>query len=135
MSMETSDQTPRAIIYSFAIALFVYGWLSVNIYLPILPKLESVFDTTAATVRLTVTVFLAGFSIAQLIWGPLSDRFGRKPILLSGLAVSVLGAIAAALANGDDILFTAADGVTKLAHEIESYDSATGALTIWVKTD
>ena len=40
-----------------------------------------------------------------------------------------------ALANGDDILFTSADGTTKLRHEIESYDNVTGALRLWVKTD
>ena len=68
-------QPSRQFFYGTAIALFVYGWLSVNIYLPILPKLESIFQTTPQMARLTVTVFLIGFSLSQLVWGPLSDRF------------------------------------------------------------
>ena len=76
---EPSDQTPRQVFYAFAIALFVYGWLSVNIYLPVLPKLESVFDTSTASARLTVTIFLFGFSFAQLIWGPLCSSELPEP--------------------------------------------------------
>jgi MFS family permease len=45
-----------------------------------------------APASLTVTVFLIGFSVTQLVWGPLSDRFGRKPVLLCGLAISVTDA-------------------------------------------
>jgi DHA1 family bicyclomycin/chloramphenicol resistance-like MFS transporter len=89
----------RSFLYTIAVALFVNGWLSVNIYLPILPHLEKVFDIGRSTASLTVTVFLIGFSVTQLVWGPLSDRFGRKPILLCGLAISVTGAVLAACAN------------------------------------
>lgn len=104
MPKERGVQTSRQVFYGFAIALFVYGWLSVNIYLPVLPKLESVFDTTTASAKLTVTIFLFGFSFAQLIWGPLSDRVGRKPVLLAGLAVSVIGAMIAAFATNIYVL-------------------------------
>jgi len=71
-------ETSRQVFYSIAVAVFVYGWMSVNIYLPVLPQLEGVFDTTTTTARLTVTIFLIGFAFTQLIWGPLSDRFGRR---------------------------------------------------------
>lgn len=94
MSSNGSDQAPISpgFLYGFTIALFVYGWLSVNMYLPVLPRLESVFQTSAPTAKLTVTIFLLGFACTQLIWGPLSDRFGRRPMLLIGLAISVVGA-------------------------------------------
>ena len=62
-----------------------------------------------------------------------ADDLADFPVLITVNADPEL--VASALANGDDILFTSADGVTKLAHEIESYDSVTGALTVWVKTD
>lgn len=84
-------------IYGIASALLVYGWLSVNIYLPILPELESIFNTTSQTAKLTVTVFLLGFALTQLVWGPLSDRFGRKAVLLAGLAISIAGVMLATL--------------------------------------
>ena len=92
-------QTSRQVFYGLTVALFVYGWLSVNIYLPILPQLDPVFHTTSVVARLTITVFLLGFALTQLIWGPLSDRFGRKPILLAGLVIGVIGATLAGLAN------------------------------------
>ena len=92
-------EIPRPILYGVVIVLFVYGWLSVNIYLPILPQLDDVFDTTTTSARLTVTIFLFGFSFAQLVWGPLSDRYGRKPMLLVGVAVSIAGAILAGFAD------------------------------------
>jgi DHA1 family bicyclomycin/chloramphenicol resistance-like MFS transporter len=100
-------QPSRQFFYGTAIALFVYGWLSVNIYLPILPKLESIFQTTPQMARLTVTVFLIGFSLSQLVWGPLSDRFGRRPTLLIGIAISGTGAALTGLTT-DIYLFVGA---------------------------
>jgi DHA1 family bicyclomycin/chloramphenicol resistance-like MFS transporter len=90
--------TSPLFLHCFTIALFVYGWLSVNIYLPILPRLEEVFQIGGQTAKLTVTVFLLGFGFSQLIWGPVSDRFGRKPVLLAGLTISVIGAVLSGLA-------------------------------------
>jgi DHA1 family bicyclomycin/chloramphenicol resistance-like MFS transporter len=81
------------VLYGLTMALFVYGWLSVNIYLPILPELETRLHTTSQLASLTVTVFLIGFSFAQLVWGPMSDRYGRRPVLLVGLATSTVGAM------------------------------------------
>jgi DHA1 family bicyclomycin/chloramphenicol resistance-like MFS transporter len=97
----------RSFFYTIAIALFVYGWVSVNIYLPVLPQLEKVLEIGRSTASLTVTVFLIGFSATQLVWGPLSDRFGRKPILLCGLAISVTGAALTASANSIELFMAA----------------------------
>jgi DHA1 family bicyclomycin/chloramphenicol resistance-like MFS transporter len=83
-------------LYGLAAALIVYGWLSVNIYLPILPELEEILKTTSQTAKLTVTIFLLGFALSQLVWGPLSDRYGRKAVLLAGIAISVAGVLLAA---------------------------------------
>jgi DHA1 family bicyclomycin/chloramphenicol resistance-like MFS transporter len=83
-------------LYGLAAALIVYGWLSVNIYLPILPELEEILETTSQTAKLTVTIFLLGFALSQLVWGPLSDRYGRKAVLLAGIAISVAGVLLAA---------------------------------------
>jgi DHA1 family bicyclomycin/chloramphenicol resistance-like MFS transporter len=83
-------------LYGLAAALIVYGWLSVNIYLPILPELEEILKTTSQTAKLTVTIFLLGFALSQLVWGPLSDRYGRKAVLLVGIAISIAGVLLAA---------------------------------------
>lgn len=105
---ETPVTAPsRSFFYTVAVALFVYGWVSVNIYLPVLPQLEKVLEIGRSTASLTVTVFLIGFSVTQLVWGPLSDRFGRKPVLLCGLAISVTGAVLTAFANSIEFFMAA----------------------------
>lgn len=100
-------QPPPQFFYGVAIALFAYSWLSVNIYLPILPQLEGLFQTTPQMTRLTVTIFLIGICATQLVWGPLSDRFGRRPVLLTGIALSAIGALLTGFTN-DIYLFIGA---------------------------
>jgi DHA1 family bicyclomycin/chloramphenicol resistance-like MFS transporter len=70
------------------------GSLSIDMALPSLPATAEAFGVQPATVQLTVTLFLAGFAVAQLLHGPLSDRIGRRRVLLGGLALYVLGGLA-----------------------------------------
>src|SRR2546430_7162699 len=56
------------------------------------------FGSDAATAQLTVTLFLAGLAAGQLVWGPLSDRLGRRRVLLAGLAVYATAGTACAFA-------------------------------------
>ncbi len=67
--------------------LSVLGFLATDMYLPAFADIQQDLHTSAAAVSATLSLFLAGFAVAQLVWGPLSDRYGRKPILLSGLAI------------------------------------------------
>jgi len=96
-----------AVLYGLTMALFVYGWLSVNIYLPILPELDARLHATSHLASLTVTVFLIGFSFTQLVWGPASDRYGRRPVLLAGLATSTVGALLSGLSSGIGVFMAA----------------------------
>jgi DHA1 family bicyclomycin/chloramphenicol resistance-like MFS transporter len=70
------------------------GSLSIDMALPSLPATAQAFGAQPATVQLTVTLFLAGFAVAQLVHGPLSDRIGRRRVLLGGLVVYVVGGLA-----------------------------------------
>ena len=70
------------------------GSLSIDMALPSLPATAKALGAEPATVQLTVTLFLAGFAVAQLIHGPLSDRIGRRRVLLGGLVVYVVGGLA-----------------------------------------
>ena len=96
-----------AVLYGLTMALFVYGWLSVNIYLPVLPELDARLHATRHLASLTVTVFLIGFSFTQLVWGPTSDRYGRRPVLLAGLATSTVGATLAGLSSDIGVFMAA----------------------------
>lgn len=72
--------------------------LSTDLYLPSLPHLANDFAVTPAAVQQTLSLFVIGFGGAQLISGPLSDRFGRRPVLLGGLALFVVASIGCAVA-------------------------------------
>lgn len=74
------------------------GALSIDMFLPSLPALARAYDTGPATAQLTVTLFLAGLAPAQLAWGPLSDCFGRRRTLLTGLGLYAVAGLACALA-------------------------------------
>ncbi|HYD70685.1 multidrug effflux MFS transporter [Azospirillum sp.] len=80
-------------------ALVAFGPLSTDLYLPSLPALVGVFDTDIATVQLTLSVFLVGFAVSQLVYGPVSDRFGRRPALLGGIAIYLVASVACVFAD------------------------------------
>jgi len=81
------------------IAVTAVGPMSLNIVAPALPGLIVAFGTDAGTVQLTLSLFLLGMAISQLILGPLSDRFGRRPVMLAGLVLTVLASFAALAAT------------------------------------
>lgn len=78
--------------------------ITTDLYLPALPALTEDFGAPMAQAQLTLGALLLAFGLSQLIWGPLSDRFGRRPILLAGLSAYVLASLASALAPSMDLL-------------------------------
>ncbi len=80
-------------------ALVAFGPLSTDMYLPSLPAMKTDFGATVSQVQLTLSVFLAGFAVSQLFYGPLSDRFGRRPVLLFGIAVYGAASVACFLST------------------------------------
>jgi DHA1 family bicyclomycin/chloramphenicol resistance-like MFS transporter len=81
--------------------------VTTDLYLPALPALTAGFGATVAQAQLTLTGLLLSFGLSQLVWGPLSDRFGRRPILLWGLAAYVVASVACALAPSMALLVVA----------------------------
>ncbi|HEY0846863.1 MAG TPA: multidrug effflux MFS transporter [Noviherbaspirillum sp.] len=81
--------------------------LSTDLYLASLPGLSTAFDVPASTVQLTLSLFVIGFGGAQLIIGPLSDRFGRRPVLLGGLALYVAASALCGLSPSIGMLIVA----------------------------
>ncbi|HXH98515.1 MAG TPA: multidrug effflux MFS transporter, partial [Gaiellaceae bacterium] len=79
--------------------LSAFGPLSIDLYLPGLPKLTSDFGTSASAGQLTLTACVLGLAFGQLVAGPLSDRFGRRPPLLAGLALYCVASVACAVAS------------------------------------
>lgn len=78
--------------------LTALGPLSTDFYLPSLPDIARVMQSDVAGAQATLSAFLFGFAGGQILWGPLSDRLGRRPILLFGLGLFILATLACAFA-------------------------------------
>jgi DHA1 family bicyclomycin/chloramphenicol resistance-like MFS transporter len=87
--------------------LVAFGPLSTDLYLPSLPGIARDLMADASAVQLTLSVFLLGFAVGQVLYGPLSDRFGRRPVLLGGIAIYLAGTAACALAPSIHALIAA----------------------------
>jgi len=81
--------------------------LATDLYLASLPGLAARFDASPSTVQLTLSAFLAGFAASQLVAGPLSDRFGRRPVALAGCALYVGASLAGMIAPSLAVLIVA----------------------------
>lgn len=73
--------------------------LSTDMYLSSLPQLSGIFQTTTARMNLTLSLFLVFFAIGILFWGPLSDKYGRKPVIYCGLTIYVIASFFCGIAD------------------------------------
>ena len=101
----TMSSTPREAhatpwrLLALLIAMTGVSSLSLNILVPAIPSLVTKFAADPAHVQLTVSLYLLGLAVAQLVFGPLSDRFGRRPVVLAGLALATVASTAAIFAG------------------------------------
>ncbi|MDT8915563.1 multidrug effflux MFS transporter [Amycolatopsis sp. PS_44_ISF1] len=87
--------------------LSAFGPLSIDMYLPALPRLATDLGASASTVQLTLTAFIVGLAVGQVVAGPLSDAYGRRVPLLIGLGLYVVGSVAAAVSPDITLLIIA----------------------------
>ncbi len=85
-------------IIALLTSMVMLGQMTISMYIPSLPSLTEALAAPPEQVKLTMTLYLACFALSQLVWGPLSDRFGRRPILFAGIGVYLVGTLACALA-------------------------------------
>ena len=102
----TVADSPRP-SYAILVAVSAVGPLALNIFIPSLPGLQQEFGVSYGVAQLTLTLYLIGMAACQLVYGPISDRVGRRPMLLLGLALFVVASLAAALAPDIHVLIAA----------------------------
>ena len=100
LSSPAPDRLNRSPAWVIVVLSLLLGLqpITTDLYLPALPALTQGFAAPMPQAQLTLTALLLAFGLSQLVWGPLSDRFGRRPILLMGLSAYGLAAVASALA-------------------------------------
>jgi MFS transporter, DHA1 family, multidrug resistance protein len=98
----TPAERNRGLVLAVLVLLATISPFTINILLPALPGLEQTLSVSRAEVALLLSLFLVGMAVAQVFLGPISDRYGRRPVLIWGLFVYVaasLGAVAAVSIN------------------------------------
>ncbi len=101
-----SPMSPTLIVFLLALLLGLQP-ITTDLYLPALPALTAGFGASLPQAQLTLTALLLAFGLSQLVWGPLSDRFGRRPILLWSLGAYVLASVVSTLAPSIELLILA----------------------------
>lgn len=86
------------------IGLTAIAPLAIDMFLPSMPRMAEEFDVSASTMQLAVTLFLLSFAASQLVYGPTSDRFGRRPVLICGLLMFIAGGVLSLFAQSAEIL-------------------------------
>ena len=87
--------------------LAAVGPISLALYTPAMPELVRAYDTTEAAVKLTLSLYFAGFALAQLVCGPLSDGFGRKPVTIGFMGIFFAASVLAMFAPTIEVLIVA----------------------------
>ncbi len=102
MSAAPLDSAPsraHAPLWLLALVTFA-GTLGMHIFVPALPAAALRLGASVGAMQLTVSLYIAGLALGQLVYGPLADRFGRRAVLMAGLVLYTLAGLAAALSSG-----------------------------------
>ena len=83
--------SPHLVVVLVALLMGIQP-ITTDLYLPALPMLRGELSASMMQVQLTLTALSLSFGISQLVWGPISDRFGRRPVLLIGLSAYTVAA-------------------------------------------
>ncbi|MBT9551314.1 MAG: multidrug effflux MFS transporter [Hydrogenophaga sp.] len=107
MTSAPSKAAPHGLLIANLLAQLAFGLLAMTICLPSMQEWGAIFGSSQAAVQLTFSGFVVTYGSMQLLYGPLSDRIGRKKILMFGLVVSFTGSVLAALAPSLPLLVAA----------------------------
>ena len=100
MRLINKQEPPSHLSVAFYVAaIFALLPISTDLYLPALPGIRESLGITTAASQLTLSAFIIGFGFAQLVYGPLSDRFGRRRVLMGGITIYIFASAACMLST------------------------------------
>lgn len=103
--MTTRPHSSLSIVFILGLLAMLMP-LSIDMYLPALPVIAGQFGVPAGSAQMTLSTYILGFALGQLIYGPMADSIGRKPVILGGTLIFAAAAVACALAQTIDQLIT-----------------------------
>lgn len=107
-NLTTSLDTPPQQVSIALLALIAFtGTLAMHIFVPALPKAAEALSTDSHTIQLSVTLYILGLALGQILYGPLAEAFGRRPAVLAALIIFLLGSIASFFAPNVETLLLA----------------------------
>src|ERR1700721_1846492 len=96
---------PRTLGLTLLLSLLTgLGPMTMDMYLPSLPAIGQALDASPVQVQLTISSYLIGFAVGQIIYGPVSDRIGRRPVILAALVLYGVATIVCAVAQSIEVL-------------------------------
>lgn len=105
MTLQTTIAT-RAPLW-LLILVTISGNLAMHMFVPAMPAASRSLGVSVSMMQITINIYMVGLAAGQLVYGPLSDALGRKPLLLVGLALYTAGSLAAALSSDVHMLIAA----------------------------
>ncbi len=105
-SAKALPETSKAVI-ALLVAITALAPVSLQIFIPALPAIQSSFESGTGTTQLVLSLSILANAIATLLYGPISDRFGRRPVVLAGSFIFIFGSVLCALAPTIGLLITA----------------------------
>ena len=103
--MTTKQRSSLGIVFILGLLAMLMP-LSIDMYLPALPVISAQFGVPAGSAQMTLSTYILGFALGQLLYGPMADSIGRKPVILGGTLIFAAAAGACALAQSIDQLIT-----------------------------
>ncbi|MCP4329586.1 MAG: multidrug effflux MFS transporter [Alphaproteobacteria bacterium] len=97
-------QSPGVIFMAILVAATALSPMAIQIFLPALPAIQAEFGVSAGAAQLTLSLSMVAIALATLAYGPLSDRFGRRPVMLTGIAIFLAGSLLCTLASSVTML-------------------------------
>lgn len=104
--MKPAPQSGELLTYCTLVGLVAYAAIATDLYLPAIPLMIADLGASKAEGQLTLSVFMAGLALGQLIFGPLSDHFGRLPVVRAGTVCFILTSLLCAFASSMELMWT-----------------------------